>query len=105
MMSQCLHGYDRLLLLLLLIILTFGGLSQADFTNSFSNVKAGLNLTLTWDSVPQEYSPFYITAHLINRSADGLEATGYKANITSKPPQLPIFFFINMVGGHKENSH
>ena len=104
MMSQCLHGYDGLLLLLVLIILTFGGLSQADFTNSFSNVKAGLNLTLTWDSVPQEYSPFYITAHLINRSADGLEATGYKANITSKLPCLPIFFF-NMVCGHKENNH
>jgi len=97
MMSQCLHGYDGLLLMLMLIMSTSGGLSQADFTNSFSNVKAGLNLTLTWDSVPQEYSPFYITAHLINRSADGLEATGYKANITSKLPYLPIFFFINMV--------
>ncbi|KAK3325449.1 hypothetical protein B0H66DRAFT_599609 [Apodospora peruviana] len=56
--------------------------SAAEFTSSFDYAIGGSDMRLTWDAVAPHYYPLYITAQLIDKSADGTKATGYKANIT-----------------------
>ncbi|KAK3684876.1 hypothetical protein B0T22DRAFT_201206 [Podospora appendiculata] len=67
----------------LLAVASFGQLAEADFTNSFNALTAGSTAVLTWDAVPSGFGPLYITAQLIDRSADGTKVNGYKANITT----------------------
>lgn len=67
---------------LLVVGWTFSWTTAAEFTNSFEYATGGANIKLTWDAVAPNYYPLHITAQLIEKSADGHKATGYKTNIT-----------------------
>jgi hypothetical protein len=68
-----------------LLAALFFGWAGADFTSSFDTITAGSAASLTWDAVPPGDYPLCIRAQLIDKSADGLKANAYLANITSTP--------------------
>lgn len=67
---------------LLVVVWTCSWTTVAEFTNSFDYATCGSDIKLTWDAVAPNYYPLHITAQLIEKSADGAKATGYKTNIT-----------------------
>jgi hypothetical protein len=68
----------------LLATLVFAaGTSSAGFTNSFDGITTGSSVSLTWDGVQPQHYPLYITAQVIEKSANGFEGNGYRVNITS----------------------
>ncbi|KAK0635611.1 hypothetical protein B0T17DRAFT_50066 [Bombardia bombarda] len=70
------------LLGIVLALVGWLGVVTAEFTNSFDAITGGSDLLLTWDGVASQSYPLYITAQLIDKSADG-KANGYRANITT----------------------
>jgi hypothetical protein len=58
--------------------------AQAHFTCGFDPVVNGNSLLLTWTHVNASLYPLYITAQLIDRSADGTTANGFRVNLTSR---------------------
>jgi hypothetical protein len=72
------------LLWLGLAVVVFAGTASAEFTNGFSEVKAGESLELSWEKVEERHLPVCITAQLIHKGKDGSSATVYKANVTSR---------------------
>lgn len=83
---------SHLLGLISLVILLFITLVTAEFTNSFANLSYGSTARLTWDTIPPESYPLFITAQLIDKGENGDgngngngggTVTAYKMNITT----------------------
>ncbi|KAK4104168.1 hypothetical protein N658DRAFT_493666 [Parathielavia hyrcaniae] len=71
--------------LLAAALVSAAGRCSADFTNSFDGITTGSGVALTWEPVPPEQYPLYITATVIEKSAGGSGAAdGYRVNITSR---------------------
>lgn len=74
------------------VVWTCSRTTAAEFTNSFDYATGGSDIKLTWDAVAPSYYPLHITAQLIEKSADGNKATGYKTNITGMSTSLAVFW-------------
>lgn len=63
------------------------GTCLADFTNPFKDLVEGGKFEVTWDEVPDESLPAYISGRVFNKTDDGV--TSFQENISSEWPSVP----------------
>lgn len=67
-------------ILLLTLLVSLASATLANFTNSFETPTEGASLEISWEQVPEESLPMYISGRVFNNTGRGINS--FEANIS-----------------------